>query len=418
MRPLKLAVLLLLVASGVWAILQNHGRVLVDDQQLAASLPYAAAASRERARWQQSPPSPPTGKVALPPDFPRFRTTGRLPEGARVFLNRTFGGASYAFAIDGAGRVLYHARHDRRFTMDFKPHRLPDGRRFHSYFLNEEAGSAEAVFPGFVRLLDEQFREIQEIRLLPFGGRPARPTENHDFVMLDEGHYLLTSYEEETVDLPERRQARVLAGVVQEVVDGKAVWEWRSTDHPRLYADSVEGNLYHAGVSSYAHLNSVAVDPKDGHLLLSFRNLDAVLKVHRQTGEILWTLGGRSDDFGLTEQQKFSRQHSASRTPEGRILLFDNGVAANRSRVMEYDLDEDRRVLREEREIFARQPASTLMGNVQYVARDTYLVGWGSREGDGRGEPDVSLLQGGKEVWTLDFTTPATSSYRAFLDLP
>lgn len=65
-------------------------------------------------------------------------------------------------------------------------------------------------------------------------------------------------------------------------------------------------------------------------MIASFRNLDEVLKIDRQTGEILWTLGGLGDDFGLTEEQLFSRQHYAKLTDTGTLLLFDNAMPTNR----------------------------------------------------------------------------------------
>ena len=43
--------------------------------------------------------------------------------------------------------------------------------------------------------------------------------------------------------------------------------------------------------------------------MCSFRNIDSILKIERGTGKILWILGGKGDHFGLTEEQKFSRQH-------------------------------------------------------------------------------------------------------------
>lgn len=394
---MRVKVGLILVLAGLAGFMWADGRVVPSDD-LAASLPYAAAVRREASR-------------STPSDFPRFRVVRGpgVPDG-RVFLNRTFGGASYALVVDMDGKVLWSARHDGHFTMDFKPHVLPDGEVRYSYFLSEEGWANEVAVLGSVVVLDERFRELRRLQLQPFRGAGVRPAENHDFVLLSDDHYLLTSCQESSWG-----SAQVMASVIQEVQDGRAVFEWRSTDHERLYRDSLEGNSFSPGeVSDYAHLSSLAVDPVDGHLLVGMRNLDAVLKVHRRSGEILWTLGGRSDDFGLSPDQRPSRLHHATRTPEGRILLFDNGNSSGRSRLVEFTLDEPGRRLVSFREVFGRTPASTFLGSAQYLGPGLYLAGWGGVEGDGLNLPDVSLIRDGEEIWTLDFLAPSTFSYRAF----
>jgi len=91
----------------------------------------------------------------------------------------------------------------------------------------------------------------------------------------------------------------------------------------------------------WAHLNAVEQFP-DGHLLVSSRNQDALFKVHRTTGEIIWKLGG-SGDFKLADEDVFYQQHAPEIEPDGHILLFDNGSASVRpySRVIELALNTD-----------------------------------------------------------------------------
>ena len=68
--------------------------------------------------------------------------------------------------------------------------------------------------------------------------------------------------------------------------------------------------IYYA--ADYAHINSLCVDPDDGNLIASFRNLDEVLKNRSaERGEIRWTLGGLGDGFRFNAGSAFS----ASITP-------------------------------------------------------------------------------------------------------
>lgn len=74
----------------------------------------------------------------------------------------------------------------------------------------------------------------------------------------------------------------------------------------------------------YFHINSINVAP-DGHLLISARNTCALYKVHRTTGEVIWTLGGKSSSFSLAPDAVFAFQHEAVFENPRTIRLFDNG---------------------------------------------------------------------------------------------
>ena len=64
-----------------------------------------------------------------------------------------------------------------------------------------------------------------------------------------------------------------------------------------------------------------------GAVLLSFRNLDTVVVADLEARRVLWAWGP-----GVV-----SGQHQPSALANGNILVFDNGVAASRSRVIEVD---------------------------------------------------------------------------------
>src|SRR5699024_2023658 len=87
--------------------------------------------------------------------------------------------------------------------------------------------------------------------------------------------------------------SKVLAAYIQEIKDDEIVWEWISTDYPEFYKNSVENNDYTNSeryAADYMLINSMFIDPKDSNLNMSFRNQDTVVKVDRETNEILWRL--------------------------------------------------------------------------------------------------------------------------------
>ena len=97
--------------------------------------------------------------------------------------------------------------------------------------------------------------------------------------------------------------------VIQEIDEiGQVVFEWNSWDRI-FYADQLRGDP-----TEYAHINSIFVD-NDGNLIVSARGMSQVSKIDKSTGVLLWTLGGKSNQFTFINDP-FSHicgQHTASR---------------------------------------------------------------------------------------------------------
>ena len=104
------------------------------------------------------------------------------------------------------------------------------------------------------------------------------------------------------------------------------LFEWHSLDHVAP-DESYELGRHDGGNVDYFHLNSIDVDA-DGHLLVSARNTSAVYKVDRETGQVIWRLGGKQSDFALEPGVGFAYQHDVRRHSDGTITVFDNAAAA------------------------------------------------------------------------------------------
>lgn len=79
----------------------------------------------------------------------------------------------------------------------------------------------------------------------------------------------------------------------------------------------------------------------DGNLLCSYRHLNAILKINRQTGDLMWVLGGKGDQFGLKEEQQFAKQHAVTSLEDGSILIFNNDTYKKDSTIIKIKLDEE-----------------------------------------------------------------------------
>jgi hypothetical protein len=146
---------------------------------------------------------------------------------------------------------------------------------------------------------------------------------------------LITIYDAVPKDLSAlggKKDALAIQGIVQEldIETGKLLFEWRSLDHVSLeesYAKPGQ-DLDYPGID-YLHINSIDVD-HDDNLLVSARKISAVYKIDRETGEILWRLGGKKSDFEMGRGTRFAYQHDARRLPDGTISIFDNGTTVFR----------------------------------------------------------------------------------------
>ncbi|QXD23300.1 aryl-sulfate sulfotransferase [Opitutia bacterium ISCC 51] len=118
----------------------------------------------------------------------------------------------------------------------------------------------------------------------------------------------------------------------------------------------------------WSHANSVSLDEEERFALFSMRYQNAVLKLDLETNEIVWIMGDHTgwgpDWQPLLLKPKgeltwHADQHAPMNTPEGTILLFDNGmnralpfnpklpVSESRSRAVEYRIDEENREVEE-----------------------------------------------------------------------
>ena len=226
-------------------------------------------------------------------------------------------------------------------------------------------------------IVDSSYRELAR-----FPAANGRPSDLHEFQLTPEGTALLTSYELRDADLSRfggRVRGRVMGGIAQEVEvpSAKLVREWRSLDHVALEESySRVGNAW-----DYFHINSIGLDD-DGQLLISARNTWTVYKVDRETGRVIWRLGGKRSDFAIEHGANFAWQHDARSHDGGRILtLFDNGTAPlvePQSRALVLALDERRMRASVVREYTHLPPVSSrALGSVQLQGNGNVVVGWG-----------------------------------------
>lgn len=182
--------------------------------------------------------------------------------------------------------------------------------------------------------------------------------DDHDLQLLPNGNYMVMSYKPrgETVDLTPYggpSDGAVLDAEVQEVEpDGDLVWSWNSQDYIGLeetdhwWDDFVLANPTRFGPGhDIVHINSL--EATNGAVVVSMRHTDAVYKIDRSTGEIVWKLGGTTTPESLTVlndplgSDPLGGQHDARILPDGTLTTFENGTNKSRApRAVRYEINE------------------------------------------------------------------------------
>ena len=317
--------------------------------------------------------------------------------------------------IDNKGQVVWFRplRRASRRAMDFwtQTYRGESVLTWTESPLGRETVSEYVIF-------DSSYHEIA--RITPANGYDDG--DHHEFLISPQDTALLTHHDTVPRDLASvggSSDSLATEGIVQEldIETGKVLFEWHSLDHVGLdetYSKPGEDEDY-PGID-YFHINSIDVD-HDNNLLVSARKTSAVYKIDRNTGEIIWRLGGKKSDFEMGEGTRFAFQHDARRLPDGTISIFDNGTtvvqnsapkAIEESRAIVLELDEQKMKATLLREYTHPDKLyADAAGNTQVLKNGDVFVGWGRAMAISEFSHDGELLFDAR-------LQPGNRSYRAF----
>jgi hypothetical protein len=290
----------------------------------------------------------------LPPDFPHFSLVPNTnPAPGYLFgslsVSNVPGYSNYFAILDNAGNPVLLNKTNSLGTL-----------ACNGLFVTKQGGKN---LPTTFILKDSSFNSIYTNQ-----AGNGYVADNHDFEVLPNGHAIIECAD----NTPVVDMSKLVPGgfpaalptqfIIQEVdVDGNVVFQWRSLDHIPV-TDSYQ-TLTGQNIGDYIHVNSIWFDEIDGNIILSCRNTTEVIKISRVTGDIIWRMQGKHNQFaftnaipGNTDPAYFQVQHNARRLPNGNITIFDNGYSAHSdpqydftrpySRAVEYVIDETNKTAR------------------------------------------------------------------------
>jgi hypothetical protein len=361
----------------------------------------------------------PTSSDSLPQDFPTFtiEVNDSTSSGDYFFSpTRIVSGDGYNVIVSNTGELKYYEKINEGVPFDFKVasnSRLTFGIMSEFY---EFGGGGDTQF----FMMDSSFSIVKQFQM-----GNGYTSDFHEFQYLPNGHVFMVAYDLQPVNMSELVEgghpgALVAGSVIQELdLNGNVIFQWRSWDHYRLldsYADLTQS------IFDAIHINSIELDLSDLNIIISTLALAEATKINRQTGEIIWRMGGKNNQFTFQNESQehaplyFMFQHEIRRLKNGNITMFDGGDAERRkySRAVEFEIDEVNKTATKVWE-YRKNPDvySPNMGSVQRLENGNTVIGWGLASMS-PGQPMITEVDPeGNIVSELAFDKPLTTSYRA-----
>jgi hypothetical protein len=372
------------------------------------------------------------GDANLPADFPKITTTiydaNALGEGT-LFLAAMPGDKSmknlpyYLLMLNNDGtprayKKVYYKVPGDYYENDFKV--LPNGLLHYSQFFGWYSYAGGGVVVHVI--LDEDLNEVERIQM---GNGFA--ADSHDFEMMPNGHCLLIGYYTTLTNLSQiipgaYPRAEVSGTILQELdADRNVVFQWRAWDHFSFAEYPYWNATATAPASAAWHGAAVRLDEKDGNIFLD--TTEEVMKVNRQTGEVMWRLGGAGNQFTFVgvdpnEGALEFQGHDFHRLANGNVIILNGGTAnaTRTSRVHEYALDEVHKIATH---VWSYVPdemiATWARGSAQRLANGNTFISWGTANPAAHMPPDCTeVTADGRKVFELRFDNAQIDTYRAF----
>lgn len=265
---------------------------------------------------------------------------------------------------------------------------------------------------GHYVIADTSYRQIATVQ-----AAHGLTGDLHEFFITAAGTAIFSVYGTATANLTSVGGAHAgpyYYGEVQEIdlASGKLLFSWRTDQHVSFNESHEALPANAAQPWDYFHLNSMAIDPSDGNLIISSRDTWTIYKVHRTSGAIMWRLGGKKSDFTMGPGTNFAFQHHVTPYAGGLYTIFDNEGAPfikPPSRGLILQVDEVKRTATFVRQ-FLHSPSdmSGSSGSVSILPNGNFFMGWGTSTYFSEYDPS------GKLIFDGHLSGAKIISYRAF----
>ncbi|KAJ4361103.1 uncharacterized protein N0V89_001672 [Didymosphaeria variabile] len=328
---------------------------------------------------------------------------------------------------------------NRTFPVVFNVNVQEDfGKTYLTFYGDKLVG--QGLGDGVCHAYDTSYREAYQISAQELGVG----ADLHECEFTGRGTVIVSAYKTELSSSPASLKGKHKPTVIREsyfqeleLGTNKVLFTWRASDHVDIY-DSYEG---HNDPWDFFHINTIE-KTKDGNYLVSGRHMHSIYLINGNTGDIIWTLGGRKNEFVEIPPQgghytgdpvlTFAWQHHTrfyhSNDGNGTdMTFFDNhqkdhceyGCKVGCSRGLHVRLDTHASPKTVQLVQEYKHPAglvSQSQGSMQILDDGNVFIGWGRMPGFTEHTPDgKAVLNVQFSPWLSKATNDhALDNYRAF----
>lgn len=356
----------------------------------------------------------------LPSDFPTFAVSGDFSKyyDGLVFCPIEGGVSNYLYELATNGLVKRYIKQKVNC-----PRILKEGDTLYYYGVSGSLNTSSGKL-NIYKAKGETFELIKG----DLGNSQGEMIEPHDCLVLSVNplHYICQRYVPNTTTIVNDEAKIVTALHVEEIYEGKSVWEWHSEDYQELWIDS-----FNSGDNAdYLHNNTICLD-KDGNLYLNNKYANQILVIERTwddiqhtgtIGSIKYKIGGASKLSGYDVPnrikpeagQQWSQCHDAIIGNDDTITLFDNNGGNGTSRIIEFKTNIETMTLSNFKAYEWQKYKGGVMGSVDKCDENIYLVSWGGLRSGNAVNAGLYDFNSNKALFEIKFDNTGSSAYRVY----
>lgn len=355
----------------------------------------------------------------LPQNFPLFSITGDFSKYYDyIILCPIEGGVTnYLYQLSSSGLVVRYI--NKKVNC---PRILKEDDVWYFYGVDGSLNSSSGKL-NIYKANGETFELVKG----DLGTSKGEAIEPHDCLVISVNplHYICQRYVSNQNTIVDGQSKVVTALHLEEIYEGKSVWEWHSEDYPELWTDShIQGNN-----ADYLHNNTICIG-NDGNLYINNKHANQMIVVKRTwndeshtgtIGDIIWKIGGNSEHAGwdvptrikTTSEQQWYESHDAIINTDNSITMFDNGNTGA-SRILDFNIDTGSKTLTNFKSYTYNGYKGRYMGSVDRAASGIYLVSWGSSRSGNTANAGLYDFNTGKALFEIRFNATGSSAYRIY----
>ncbi|MBR2678469.1 MAG: aryl-sulfate sulfotransferase [Bacilli bacterium] len=305
----------------------------------------------------------------------------------------------YLTKTNNKGELIFYKKLDGMAHL-FRLNKNKSNEIRYTYFYCPETDNINYICvdqTGLV-VLNENYEEIDTVNSI-------NNIDGHDYIYVDDYDYIFQTNDFSSLEVG-GENIEIMCSLIKEIKKGKEQIIFNSCNHKKMYYFLDKSMFDEIGPNyNYLHFNSFVIDPKDNNILVSYKNISSVIKINRKTGNIMWILGGKLDQFGLSKKQLFINQHAIKLEEDGTILIYDNGDEIRNSRILEIKIDEKKKKIMKYESYNLDGVTTGIWGNATLLnkKKKTFLVDYGIGGNADRPDFEEINFKTGKIDFSINF---------------